>query len=85
MAKQRETVLITGKPCLQARALFHLILEVEPDTDLVMVVLSKSLELVAALVDTCSPPAPARHCARGDAAAIDLGLSGPEYRDPPGG
>ena len=82
MAKQRETVLITGLPCLQARGLLQLILEAEPQTDVVGVVLSKRLDLVASLVDAL----PAKHRRRvtlleGDAAAIDLGLSGSEYRD----
>jgi thioester reductase-like protein len=77
-----ELVLITGFPRLGARKLLERVLEVEPTTRVVMVVLPKLVAEAAAWID----PRPGVERARitvleGDAAAMDLGLSGREYRE----
>jgi thioester reductase-like protein len=77
-----EVVLVTGAPSLAARELVEHILESEPQTRVVLVVLERLIPRVAAHVDGLDKEARERvEVLEGDSAAIDLGLSGQEYRD----
>ncbi|HHH26770.1 MAG TPA: oxidoreductase [Polyangiaceae bacterium] len=78
----KEVVLITGAPSLAARGLTVRVLESEPEARVVLVVLERLLPHVAAQLDELPKEARARvEVLSGDAAAIDLGLSGAEYRE----
>ena len=76
-----EVVLITGFPRLRARKLVEHILTREPDARIVLVVLPKLVAKAAAIVEALGKEQLARiEVLEGDAAAMDLGLSGHEYR-----
>lgn len=76
-----EVVLLTGAPSLAARGLMARILESEPSAEVVLVVLERLLPQVAVQLDELGKEARDRvEVLSGDAAAIDLGLSGAEYR-----
>lgn len=76
-----EVVLITGFPRLAARKLCELSLREEPDAKVVLVVLPKLIAGAAHLVETMARGDRDRiEVLEGDAAAIDLGLSGAEYK-----
>lgn len=84
--RDRPLVLITGYPALTARKLFVHVLEAEPETDVALVVLDKFLPLAAEQIEALPPQKRTRvTILEGDAAAMDLGLSGSEYRDLAGG
>ncbi|RLB58561.1 MAG: oxidoreductase [Deltaproteobacteria bacterium] len=76
-----EVVLVTGYPRLPARRLVAHILDHEPDTQVVLVVLDKLLESARLRLAELDQPLRRRvQLLEGDAAAMDLGLSGAEYR-----
>ncbi|MBI4699628.1 MAG: SDR family oxidoreductase [Deltaproteobacteria bacterium] len=76
-----EVVLITGFPGLQARKLCEHILAVEPETRVRLVVLRKLAAQAERALGTLPPPWRQRVAVlEGDAAAMDLGLSGGEFR-----
>jgi len=72
-----EVVLITGFPRFLARRLAHEILERDPDAQLVLLV-SAAQEPVAAALATDEGRV---RLLAGDVSAMDLGLSGTEYKD----
>lgn len=77
-----ELVLVTGAPSLAAFALIRRILDSEPQAQVVVVVLERRLPQLAAQIDQLSRANRERLVVlEGDAAAIDLGLSGLEYAD----
>ena len=77
-----EVVLITGFPSLGARKLLELVLDTEPSTQIIVVVLDKWVPRAAAVVEQLGPELSSRvEVLAGDAAAVDLGLSGREYRE----
>ena len=77
----QEVVLITGYPSLQARRLLVQLLIHEPDTRVALVVLGKLLADAEASLAKLSDAQRARvELLEGDAAAIDMGLSGREFR-----
>jgi len=79
--KHRRLALVTGFPRLRARKMVGHILAMEPETRICVVVLPKLIAEAAALVDSLDDELRARiEILEGDAAAIDLGLSGREYR-----
>jgi thioester reductase-like protein len=80
-ADTAQVVLLTGFPSLQARKLLGLILREEPDTRAVVVVLPKLLDqAIAALLAFDEQQRARVEVLEGDAAAIDMGLSGHEFR-----
>ncbi|MCC6528013.1 MAG: SDR family oxidoreductase [Polyangiaceae bacterium] len=76
-----DVVLITGFPEVGARRLCAHLLAAEPQTFVYLVVLEKLLPQAAAVLESF-PEAERRRVGvlAGDVAAIDLGLSGSEYR-----
>jgi thioester reductase-like protein len=77
-----DVVLITGFPRLGARKLLMHVLEVEPGARVAMVVLPKLVAEAAAWIEAL--PAVERlriTVLEGDAAAMDLGLSGREWKE----
>jgi thioester reductase-like protein len=77
----REVVLLTGFPALQARKLLQLVLCSEPDTFIYAVVMKR----LAPDADRARAALPSEQRRRvdvldGDAAALDMGLSGRELR-----
>ena len=76
-----DVVLITGFPQMQARKLCAHILASEPRTCVALVVLERLLGRAEAALEHLSDEVRERvELYVGDAAAIDLGLSGSEYR-----
>jgi thioester reductase-like protein len=76
-----DVVLVTGFPSLYARKMVEQILSAEPRALVYTVVMARFLEAARAEIDAL----PAQHRQRvvvleGDAAAMDLGLSGAEFR-----
>ncbi len=77
----RETVLVTGFPRLLARKLVEHELATEPDSRVIVVVLPKLIAAAAALIDRLPRAERERvEVLEGDVAALDMGLSGVEYR-----
>jgi thioester reductase-like protein len=76
-----EVVLITGYPRLGARKLLERILASEPETHLVMLVLPKLVDQAQQFLAGLGEAAARVELLEGDAAAMDLGLSGAEYRE----
>jgi thioester reductase-like protein len=75
-----ETVVLTGLPTLLARRVAERVLELR-GTRIAAIVLPKFREQAQAFVDGLAEDARARiTLLEGDAAAMDLGLSGPEFR-----
>jgi len=75
-----ETVVLTGLPTLLARRIAERVLDA-PKTRLVGIVRQKFEDDAKAFVDTLEPSARSRvTLLQGDAAAMDLGLSGAEFR-----
>ncbi|MBW2458113.1 MAG: SDR family oxidoreductase [Deltaproteobacteria bacterium] len=75
-----EVVLITGYPRLQARRLMLHLLDHEPETEIVLVVLDKlQKEARHRLAELDEAQRRRVQVLGGDAAAMDLGLSGAEY------
>jgi thioester reductase-like protein len=76
-----ELILVTGFPALEARKLVEHVLSNESETRLALVVLPKLLETAERHIGKLEPEARARvEVLEGDAAAIDMGLSGTEIR-----
>ena len=76
-----EVVLVTGYPTFGARQLVERILDAEPRTVVYAVVKPKLAELAAEHLGTLPPTHRARiELLQGDAASMDLGLSGAEFR-----
>jgi len=76
-----EAVLITGFPGIQARKLLADVLAEEPHTQVHVVVMPRWLARAAEALETLSAEFQARvRILEGDAAALDMGLSGREYR-----
>jgi thioester reductase-like protein len=76
-----DVVLLTGLPSLLSRAICFEILRTDASARVEAVVRSKSVEETRAVLDDL--PADQRrrvHIVEGDAAAIDLGLSGAEFK-----
>jgi thioester reductase-like protein len=79
---QGEVVLVTGFPGLQARKLVEHLLAVEPETRVTLVVLPKLGDEAEEALARIDPGAQKRvEVLEGDAAAMDMGLSGREYRE----
>lgn len=76
---EREVVLITGFPSLGPRRMLEHILATEPDTEIVLVVLERRLAAAAEIVEGLGRERARISILEGDVAALDLGLSGPEY------
>jgi thioester reductase-like protein len=77
-----DVTLITGFPRLAARKLAVHILSSEPEERVVLVVLPKLIASAAALVEGMPRGQRQRvEILEGDAAAMDMGLSGAEYRE----
>ncbi len=77
-----QVVLITGYPGLQARKLTQWVLSAEPASRVVLVILEALRERAVRFIDQLEPALRDRiDILLGDAAAIDLGLSGAEYRE----
>jgi len=75
-----DVVLLTGYPGMLARAVCREVLRSDPLARVHAVVRGKFLDDARALLDELSEPDRARvHVIEGDAAAIDMGLSGLEY------
>jgi thioester reductase-like protein len=76
-----EVVLLTGLPSLLARAVCFETLRFDPQARVEAVVRSKLVGDARALLDALPAEQRARvHIVEGDAAAIDHGLAGPEYK-----
>ncbi len=76
-----EVVLITGYPNLQARRLLVRVLFHEPSARVALVVFQPLLAAAeAALAELSEAQRQRVELLAGDAAAIDMGLSGPEFR-----
>jgi thioester reductase-like protein len=76
-----DVVLVTGFPSLYARKLVEQVLTSEPRALVYLVVLSRFEEEARAEIEAMPPDAKARVVLlEGDAAALDLGLSGAEFR-----
>src|SRR5262245_23006050 len=76
-----DVVLVTGFPSLYARKMVEHILASEPRALVYVVVLSKFDQQAAAELEALPPDARERVVVlEGDAAAMDLGLSGAEFR-----
>ncbi|MDP9033210.1 MAG: SDR family oxidoreductase [Myxococcota bacterium] len=76
-----DVVLVTGFPALLARTVCSEILRSDAQARVVAVVRSKSLAEARSFVSGLPPDAGARvQLLEGDAAAIDLGLSGEEFK-----
>jgi thioester reductase-like protein len=77
-----EVVLITGYPGLMARKLTAHVLEHERETRVVVLVLPDRIDQAVAALASLDPKAHRRvEILEGDVAAMDLGLSGVEYRE----
>lgn len=77
-----DVVLVTGFPSFYARRMLETILALEPRTFVYLVVLEKFLGDAAAELELLPPEARQRVAVlEGDAAAMDLGLSGAEFRE----
>lgn len=76
----REVVLVTGFPSLGPRRMVEHLLAVEPETRIVLVVLERRLAAAAEIVESYGAERARIEVLEGDAAALDLGLSGAEYR-----
>lgn len=77
-----ESVVVTGYPNIQARKLLAVVLEQQPESMVSLVVLQRLLEDARSHLARLTPAARARvRVFEGDAAAIDMGLSGAEFRD----
>jgi thioester reductase-like protein len=75
-----DVVLLTGYPAMLARAVCREVLRSEPGARIHAVVRSKFLDDARAILDDLDEPDRRRvHVLEGDAAAIDMGLSGSEY------
>jgi len=76
-----DVVLLTGYPAMLARATCREILRSDPAARVHAVVRSKFLDDARVALESLSEPDRRRvHVVEGDAAAIDMGLSGAEYR-----
>lgn len=77
-----SAVLITGYPGIQARKLLEWILQCEPGTRVYLVVLKQLMTRARHALEVLSEEARGRvNMFDGDAAALDMGLSGSEYRE----
>ncbi len=77
-----EVILITGFPNLGPRKMVSRVLSQEPDAQVVLLVLDKLVPEAAQLLDALPRDDRRRiEVLVGDVGAIDLGLSGREYRD----
>lgn len=76
-----DVVLVTGFPSLYARKMVEQILSAEPRALVYAVVLARFLDAARAEIDALPPEQQERVVVlEGDAAAMDLGLSGAEFR-----
>jgi len=76
-----EVVLVTGFPALQARKLLVHLLAAEPETFVYAVVLKTLWPQAVEVLGALGPEQRSRvELLEGDAAALDMGLSGREYR-----
>ncbi len=77
-----DVVLVTGFPALQARKLVRHILLAEPESTVFVVVLDRLRERAQTVLASLPEPQRQRvELLEGDAAAMDLGLSGREFNE----
>ena len=79
---KEETVLVTGFPSFRGRKMVAQLLSASPATRVFAIVHPKLVEQASTFLEQLEPGDRERVVAyEGDAAAIDLGLSGKEYRE----